>query len=339
MGEEGRVKPIRLAMIGAGIYARDAHAPALARMAERFEVVAVCSRSAAAAEQLAAQIGPDVAAYTDMAALLARADIEAVDILLPIAVQPAVVAQALAAGKHVVSEKPIAPDVAAGRELVARYTKYPDQVWMVAENWRYEEAYVRAAELVQAGAIGQVVGLHYAQYTPMQPGNKYYGSAWRRAATFQGGLLLDSGVHYVAAMRMIAGEIVAVAAHVTQLTSDLPPADTVAATLAFAGGALGVYFNTYAGATPWHAPLTVTGTHGSLRVERGRVELADAQGVVETITCGAFNGVDRELAAFAAAVRTGVPHRNTPVQALRDVAVIEAMLGSAATNSTVEIVV
>jgi predicted dehydrogenase len=339
MVAEASVKPIRLAMIGAGIYARDAHAPALLRLRDRFEVAAVCARSLASADALAGQFGADVARTTDVTALLARDDIEAVDILLPIAIQAPVVAQALAAGKHVISEKPVAPDVAAADALIAGYAPRPGQVWMVAENWRYEEAYVRAAELVRAGAIGRVLTVHFIHYVAMRPGNKYHASTWRRAGDFPGGFLLDGGVHFVAAMRMIAGEITGVAAHTAQFTPDLPPADVMTASLQFANGALGVYLACFAAATPWDAGLTVVGERGSLRVARGRVEIADAQGKVETIPCAFYNGVEWELAAFAAAIREGAPHRNTPEEARRDVAVVEAMLGSARTERAVQVVV
>ncbi len=338
MVAEANVKPIRLALIGAGIYARDAHTPALLRLRDRFQVAAVCARSLASADALAAQFGSDVARCTDIPALLARDELEAVAILLPIAVQAPIVAQALATGKHVISEKPIAPDVAAAKALIAAYAPRPGQVWMVAENWRYEEAYERAAALVRAGAIGRVLSVHFAYFVAMRPGNKYHASTWRRSGTFQGGFLLDGGVHFVAAMRMIAGEITAVAAHAAQFSPDLPPADTLTASLQFASGAQGVYLTSYAVGTPWGAPLTVVGDRGSVRVERGRVEMVDAQGNLETITCGVYNGVERELAAFAAAIREDAPHRNTPQAALRDVAVIEAMLGSARTERAVHIV-
>ena len=339
MVAEASVKPIRLALIGAGIYARDAHAPALLRLRDRFQVAAVCARSLASADALAARFGSDVDRCTDIPALLARDDIEAVAILLPIDVQAAVVAQALATGKHVISEKPIAPDVAAAEALIVAYAPQPGQVWMVAENWRYEEAYERAAELVRNGAIGQVRSVHFAYYVAMRPGNKYYASTWRRAGDFQGGFLLDGGVHFVAAMRMVAGEITAVAAHAAQFAPDLPPADMLTASLQFANGALGTYLTCFAAATPWGAPLTVVGDLGSLRVERGRVEVVDAQSKMETINCGVYNGVERELVAFAAAIREGQPHRNTPAEALRDVAVVEAMLGAAHTERAVLVVV
>ncbi len=324
---------VRIALVGAGIYARDAHLPALARLREHFDLVAIYSRSQASAQALAQAWPESVATTTDLPALLARDDVAAVDIVLPIPVQAEIVAAALAAGKHVVSEKPIAPSRAEALRLLTLHRRHPECVWMVAENWRYEEAFVRAAALLQAGTIGRPLLAHWAQYSPMQPQNKYYGSAWRRAGEFAGGLLLDGGVHHVAALRMLLGEITQVAAMVQQFAPDLKPADTLTATLQFAGGAQATYLTTFAAGTPFGAPLTIVGMHGSLRVERGRIEVADAAGQVQVTECALYTGVDAELAAFAAAVRDGAPQRNSPLEALTDLAVIEALLASAQEGS------
>ena len=349
------VKPrrVRIAMVGAGIYTRDAHLPALARLQDRFELVAIFSRSDASVRALAehwlalaaaASAGHDsdvapsagVAApelFTDLAALLARDDIEAVDIALPIPVQAPVVAQALAAGKHVVSEKPIAPTRAEAQSLINLHRRHPECVWMVAENWRYEEAFVRAVELLQGGAIGRPVVAHWAQYTPMTAASKYYVTDWRRKGEFTGGLLLDGGVHYISALRMLLGEVTSVAAMVKKASHDLHPVDTLTATLQFASGVQASYLNTFAVGTPFSAALTIVGDGGSLRVERGKLELAgpagSSSGVQET-RCAFYNGVENELAAFGAAVAEGAPHRNSPLEALTDFAVVEAMLASAA---------
>ncbi len=353
-------------MIGAGIYTRDAHLPALARLQERFELAAIFSRSASSAHALAEHwhtlaataapghetgVTPPAGSsapelFTDLAALLARDDIEAVDIALPIPVQAPVVAQALAAGKHVVSEKPIAPTRAEAQALIDLHRRHPERVWMVAENWRYEEAFVRAAELLRAGAIGRPVVAHWAQYTPMTPASKYYGTDWRRAGEFVGGLLLDGGVHYISALRMLLGEVTNVAAMVKKASHDLNPVDTLTATLQFANGVQASYLNTFAVGTPFSAALTIVGDAGSLRVERGKLELAPSAGVVpgrgsgpggpkgendiQVIRCAFYNGVEYELAAFGAAVAEGAPHRNSPLEALTDFAVVEAMLASAA---------
>ena len=344
---------VRIAMVGAGIYTRDAHLPALARLQERFELAAIFSRSESSARALAehwhaltAAAGHEAGAappagpsapelFTDFAALLARDDIAAVDIALPIPVQAPIVAQALAAGKHVVSEKPIAPTRAEAQSLIDLHRRRPECVWMVAENWRYEEAFVRAAQLLQRGAIGHPVVAHWAQYTPMTPASKYYVTDWRRAGEFAGGLLLDGGVHYISALRMLLGEVTTVAAMVKKASLDLNPVDTLTATLQFASGVQVSYLNTFAVGTPFSATLTIVGDGGSLRVERGKLELAGPAGAapgkgVEEIRCAFYNGVENELAAFGAAVAEGAPHRNSPLEALTDFAVVEAMLASAA---------
>ena len=80
-------RPIRLALIGAGIFARDAHAPSLERLRDRFEIVAVCSRTLDSATSLAARFSADVAATTDLPILLDHADLEAVSIVLPSGVE------------------------------------------------------------------------------------------------------------------------------------------------------------------------------------------------------------------------------------------------------------
>lgn len=339
MSNTAQMPRLRLAMIGAGIYARDAHLPALARLREQFELAAIYSRSLSSAAALAAHwqrlegqrpadvTRPDLS--TDLAALLSRDDIDAVAIVLPIPVQVEVVAQALAAGKHVISEKPIAPSRAQALSLLDLHHRYPERVWMVAENWRYEETFVVAADLIRSGAIGRPRLAHWAQYTPMDARNKYYGTSWRRAGLFAGGLLLDGGVHHLAVLRMLLGEVTGVSAMVQQCAPDLPPADTLTATLAFASGAQATYLNTFALGTPFAAPLTIVGERGSLRIERGRIEQADQEGAVRVAECSLYNGVYHELIAFAAAAREGAPHRNTPLEALADLATIEAMLAGA----------
>ena len=323
---------IRIALVGAGIFARETHLPALLRLSDEFEVVAVYSRQRANAESLATSLPSPAALYTDMDELLADPTVEAVDLVLPIQHQPAVIEKALAAGKHVISEKPAAPDVATARRLIdLRNSRPSHQVWMVAENWRYESAFNRAATLVAEGAIGRPFTCAWSLHLPVNPANKYYHTEWRRSGEFPGGFLMDGGVHHVAVMRLILGEIERVAAVVQQARADLPPADTLAASLHFANGAIGTYLVTYAAAAHWPGALQITGEAGSLRVDRGRIELA-AGGEVQTIETNERDGVQAELSAFAAAVRVNAAHRNTPEQGLRDVAVVEAMLRSAASG-------
>lgn len=327
-------KPIRLALVGAGIFARDAHLPSLLRHRDRFEIVALYSRTQASAQALATQIPHPVEIYTQLDALLARPDIEAVDILLPITALPDAIRKTLAAGKHLLSEKPIAADVTTGRTLLAYHAHHPDTQWMVGENWRYEAAFVQAAKMIHDGLIGTPLTCQWAHYASITANSKYYHTLWRRNSSVPGGFILDGGVHHIAALRLLLGEITQVSATTRQHSPDLPPADTIAAMLTFANGVIGTYLATYATAAPWSPYLHIGGSAGSLRVQRKEIELT-REGKTEHIATAGFDGVEQELLAFADAIRHGTPHRNSPAEALRDLAVIEAMLTAATTGQPV----
>lgn len=309
--------------------------PALLKAAEQYQIVAVCARRLGPARELATLVPGGAEALDSVEALLARDDIDVVDIVLPIDAQPAMVERALAAGKHVISEKPIAPNLAGARSLIETW-KSTSLCWMVAENWRYESAFVQAAEVVHAGAIGRPLLAAWALTLPSTPSSAYYHTTWRRRGDIPGGFLADGGVHHIAALRAILGEVESVQAYVEQFREDLPPADTLAAALRFAGGALATYSVTYAAGARWSTPLAITGTSGSLRVERGLLEV-ESNGVVTEYAPANRDGIDGELAAFHAWVTAGEPCRNTPREALRDLAVIEAMLHSASTGQAVAV--
>lgn len=328
--------PIRLALVGAGVFARDAHIPAIKSLGDRYEIAAVYSRTRASAEALLPLIPGKPQVFTDLDALLAKPEIEAVDILLPINNLAAATEKAFAAGKHIIAEKPIAPDVATGRKLVELHAKTPKLVYMIAENYRYEAAFTRAAEIVKSGEIGRLMLAQWTIFAPTRPGNPYYATEWRRASDFPGGFLLDGGVHHIAAIRQVLGEITSVSAEVKQMADDLPPADTLSAVMQFASGILGNYTITYAIGAPFPTHLNVVGEKGALRVNPNALEVT-TEDMPLNEAVNRRDGVEGELEAFADAVRKGTPHRNSGLEALRDVAVVEAMLKSAQTGQRVTV--
>lgn len=322
-------RPVRIALIGAGTFVRKAHAPSLLELGDAAQIVAVYSRTRASAETVADSIPYDVDIYTDIAALLADESVEAVDIVLPIPMLPEVVSQALAAGKHVFSEKPIAQTVAEAQDLIARSRPYADQVWMVGENWRYEEAFHTAAQAIAAGRIGQPLFCDLSLQLQVQADSPHVQTTWRNSGEVLGGYLLDGGVHHIAGLRVLLGEIESVCALMAAHRAYLPPADTMSAALRFASGVVGTYLITYAvGSTLGTDAVHIGGTEGSLRVSRGELVLNRGE-ESERQEFNVLISVREELAAFLAAVRDGAPHRNSPQEALQDLAVVEAMLASA----------
>ncbi|HRJ45554.1 MAG: Gfo/Idh/MocA family oxidoreductase [Caldilineaceae bacterium] len=328
---------LRLALIGAGTFVRKAHAPAYAALQEQCQVVAVCSRSHESAAAVAALLPEAVTIYDHIPSLLAMEKLDAVDIVLPIPLLPEVTALALAAGVHVMSEKPIAPTLAEARPLLDLHSKRPGQVWMVAENWRYEEAFVAAGRAIREGVIGRPLTCDFALQLPVMPDTPNYRTVWRRSGGFPGGFLLDGGVHHVAGLRLVLGEIEAVGAVVAQQREDLPPADTLAAWLRFANGVIGSYTVTYAGGSPLgDNGLHVVGSAGSLRVTTQKLLIQRGTERREE-SFGLPFSTHREIAAFVESARTGAPHRNTPQEALADLAVVEALLAAGEKGREVQV--
>jgi len=216
--------PIGLAILGAGIFAKEAHIPALVALQSNnkspFKLLATYSRSHKSSSDLASFAndelkldGPpnvysdDSGSGSNLDALLKRSDIHAVIILLPITVQPAIILKCLKAGKHVLSEKPVAPSVSEGRKLISSAEKYTkgDQpvIWKIAENFECELGTLKAHQLLTEGKIGKVTSFSIEALNDLQKDSKYYQTPWRTVPGYQGGFLLDGGVHSAALVRSI----------------------------------------------------------------------------------------------------------------------------------------
>lgn len=193
---QGKVRSLIFSFTLANLFVTQAHIPGLATLGDQITVKAIYSRSEKSSRDLAVFVKstlgpttPDPSVYHDSSdpqnsldALLARSDIDAVIVILPITKQPEVVLKALAAGKHVLSEKPIAKDVATGIDLVRKYvSEYLPKglVWRVAENYEYEPAYREAGQLVRGGQIGRVISFSATGFVPSSKGNKNYKTDWR----------------------------------------------------------------------------------------------------------------------------------------------------------------
>src|SRR5687767_14515241 len=149
--------PLRLGLIGAGLVVRRFHWPALAGLADHFRVAAhtdVDDESAAPFAQLTG-LGAEQR-MPDTAALLARDDVDAVLVAVPPAAARAITAQALAAGKHVLCEKPPGGTLEAARAFHAlerENTRGGGPTLMMGENFFYRSDLRAARDLVQRGAI------------------------------------------------------------------------------------------------------------------------------------------------------------------------------------------
>jgi len=350
-----------IAILGAGIFAKEAHLPSIAALGDSApSLKAVYSRSEKSAQDLASAakstLGrlPDVYhdgdKSNDLDALLARPDIAAVIIILPIPTQPSVILKALAAGKHVLSEKPVAADVEKGIELIKTYNalyKPKGLVWRVAENYEAEPGIRAAAAAIAAGKIGRVQFFRTIVYNYIDQSSKYYQTSWRTVPDYQGGFLLDGGVHTVAVLRVILPQALTHLSGFASLNKDfLAPHDTLNVVARSGSHLHGTVEMTFASPTksrPVADGFVITGTDGWLsinfessviRLRIKSVKKVDGKVVDEQEVQEEFEhklvGVQAEISSFLDVLegRGDGLGLGDPLGALRDVAFIQAALNS-----------
>jgi predicted dehydrogenase/FAD/FMN-containing dehydrogenase len=342
--------PVRVVLVGCGWFACVAHIPALKRLEGegRIRLVGLCSRSEASIARASGLYArQDLKHYLSLEEVAEDPDVDLVDLTLPIEVMPDAIKLFLSAGKHVISEKPCSPSVATGIEVMEHHARLDlPVVWAVAENWRFKKTAQMVEDIVASGALGDIRFADFTYLSFQKPDNL----RWRGSPGYAGGYVLDSGVHFVALLRKIVGEIDEVSASVTQRVPYLPPADSVTAILSFASGAEGAYRLSFA--APYSAGdqgLRLTGSKGTLLAGFNRFSPRDFRhNWIRVQTSGRKRfvpvmgdlfvpgGVYETLSHCIEAVQQGAPLVSSPAQALRDLAVIEAMLDSSRLNRPVK---
>ncbi|KAL2073277.1 hypothetical protein VTL71DRAFT_10601 [Oculimacula yallundae] len=326
---------IGVAIIGSGIFVTEEHLPAV-KASSNLTLKAIYSRSLKSATALNA--GVDL--YSDDSGsgktyhdLLLREDIHAVILALPILTQPEFIEAALVAGKHVLSEKPIAADIKRAERLI-EFSK-SDKVkngatWAVAENFRFLDSFVFGKQEVQK--LGRILGFRTTMFTHVKPGGKYIETAWRKKPEYQGGFLLDGGVHFIAGTRLLLGEAerpTSLTAYTHLLQKHLPPVDTVDAIWQTKSGISGTFSVSF-GTTLTGAAYTVACEKGSVTVNRGKVTITLVGGEpTEKSFSDEGSGVKQEVAAWAQGLVDGKAlSTQSPEEALADLEILEKMLRS-----------
>lgn len=163
------------------------------RAAKNAEVLALCDANEAKLKTVGNAAGI-TRLYTDIGALLANKDLDAISVCLPNYLHAEVAVAAMRAGKHVLCEKPLAATVSAGRKIV-RAEKRTGKKCMVAMKFRFTpEAHYIAGEL-QKGALGDVY-YGYTHYLRPPDGIPTGAGNWFIIKSKSGGgALIDNGVH------------------------------------------------------------------------------------------------------------------------------------------------
>lgn len=321
-----------LCIVGCGRFA-GLHARAAQGLRGRV-TLAFASRDGGQAEAYRRRFG-GIAAYGSYAAAAADPAVNALLFCTPHHLHAENVRLAAAHGKAVLVEKPIARTLeeADGMLAEARKAGIP---FMVGENFHFVPALVAARRLLAAGTIGPVRQIVAALRGFRLPGG------WRRVrALAGGGVLIDSGVHYVHLFHDWGGPIVEVhAVAPPNLFPEVEGEDTAFLLVRFRSGAVGALAASAAAPGVLRRPsLEVTGTAGSLAVgPRGRYLWLRGRGRPRLrVFLRDRRGLRAQLAEFVDAVRERRAPVPPPESARDDLAVVLAAYRALGTGQPVRL--
>ncbi len=321
------MNPIKLGIIGCGIAARELHLPALQKLKDKFEIIIVCNHTEPKATSFSEMVGgiPYVLDYHE---LLQRHDVEAVDIVLPIHLNYQVTKDALVAGKHVIVEKPLAASLAEAHKMLTFENNY-SQVMMVAENFRYRETFYRVKEHLDKGTIGEPYSVFWNVFYYVDITSKYAQTKWRIHHQYPGGFITDGGVHNIAALRYLFGDITSGIAFTKSINPEIGKLDTMSFQFKTECGVDGV-FNAFFSANGYSENrIIILGTNGSLLIENNKIIIKKVgqQDQIETIEDdGGYKG---QFEDFYQAIRTGKQVKSSFFEAHQDFVTILNALNSA----------
>jgi D-xylose 1-dehydrogenase (NADP+, D-xylono-1,5-lactone-forming) len=303
-----------------------------ARETDRVEIVAVGSRDGAKAQAYAAEHGI-ARAHGSYEALLADPDVDAVYISLPNSLHHEWTLHAIAAGKHVLCEKPFtrrANDVEEAWDAADA----AGVVLMEAFMYRHHPQSRRVRELVDSGALGGLRAVKATFTFPLRDlGNI------RALPDLDGGALMDVGCYCVSGARLLAGEPVHVRAE--QVTGSTGVDMGMYGTMRHQGDVVSQFEASFL--APVRQRLEVVGEDGVLVVDSpwrvdwpGDVRLV-RDGSSETVEVPTANSYTLELENMAAAVAGEAPQLLGREDARGQARAIEALYRSAEQGTRVEL--
>ena len=203
---------MKIGLVGYGTGGRHFHAPFMAAAAD-VELLGVVARAPATVAAVRADL-PEVAIYASLAEMIAAGGIDAVTITTPPQTRRALVLEAIAAGLHVIADKPFAPDAEGARDL-DQAARAKGVILGVFQNRRWDSDMQTLRKLINDGRLGRVWRVH-SRMDFNDPATLEAGPT--------GGLLRDLGSHLVDQMLWLFGPVASVDAQLDKV--ELPEGPT-----------------------------------------------------------------------------------------------------------------
>jgi UDP-N-acetyl-2-amino-2-deoxyglucuronate dehydrogenase len=332
------------------------HARALAEVPDA-RLVALVSRREDNARKMAAELGLDCVLATDLGAVLARPDVQAVIITTPSGahLEPAIAAAT--AGKHVVVEKPLEITSERCDRIIDACDRHGVKLCTIFPS-RFGDANRALKDAVETGRFGRLT-LGETTCKWWRPQSYYDEGGWKGTKALDGGgALMNQAIHNVDLLLWMMGPVKDICGFTATLAHErIEVEDTAVACLRFANGALGVIQATTSVHPGLPKTIAVHGDRGTVIIEQDDVlrweltpETAEDWAIKERFAqkTGASGGSSnpaaishvghaRQFADFVRAIRTNSAPLVDGREGRKAVAVIEAIYQSAASGRAVTV--
>ena len=339
------MKPVRIVQVGMGGWGQNWAEIAIPRAGKVVESVAwVDADPASLAAAGKALRLPAKRLFPSLGAALAEVEADAVLVTTTIAGHVPVTLEAIAAGKHVLVEKPFAPSVAEAARVVAAAVD-AGVILMVSQNYRHFPAARAAAALVASGELGPVgaVAIDFRRDVTALDRPRHFG--------LEHPLLVDMAIHHVDLLRMVLGqEATTISCRAWNPPGSPFTGDAVGtATISLSGGAVASWRGSWISPgeqTPWAGEWRIDCAEGEIRwtgrddtggTSKDSVVVRSRKGKERKVALPEVkpHGRAGALAHFAHAVQSGTEPETSGRDNLGTLALVHAAVASAATGEAV----
>lgn len=333
-------KTLRYALVGCGSFG-NVHLSTLTKIPGT-KIVALCDVHPESCELLKERYGlTDAVCYTDYRELLEKEDVDVVDVVTSDKAHCPVTVAALQKGCHVICEKPMSLFTEECAQMVYA-AREAGKLLMVGQVCRCAPGFVKAKELVQSGAIGDLyyVESEYAHdYTNIKGVDNWRVDPDREP-------IIGGACHAIDLLRWIAGNPLETTAYSNhKVLTDWPVDDTTIAIFKFPDQVIGKVFTSIGCKRNYTMRTVLYGTKGTIIVNNTDPVLdlyqlqENGSSALTQIPLEINNhNVQAEHEIFRDAILNGTPLITTGEEGARTVAVCRAVVQSAETGVPVEIV-
>ena len=255
-------RPIRFALVGCGRISAN-HFAALDQHRQRAQLVAVCDSNPVALAAAVKRSG--AVGFESLDELLAQSDADIVVLATPSGLHPRQAIRVASAGRHVLTEKPMATKWDPGMEMVRVCREAGVKLFVVKQN-RLNPTMQLLKAAVDGGRFGPIY-MATVNVFWTRPQSYYDDAPWRGRWDMDGGAFLNQASHYVDMVDWLIGPVDSVHAYTATLARDIEAEDTGVMSLRLRkGGLVSINVTMLTHGKNFEGSITVLGERGTVRI-------------------------------------------------------------------------